>query len=164
MTGEESRFLRLAPGAEPPALAEPAPFLIHEIHRVPLARRAAYLDFMTQKGLPLLKANGFRPVGPWVVDVGRWTEVTYLFRFDGLAERERRIAEFSAKADAKLYGAKVEEFVDEVSTRLLAPAPFALATPPKAASTDPALPHHAEIASGVHAAGFSDRHPSIPRP
>ena len=160
LTGEESRFLRLAPGAEPPALAEPAPFLIHEIHRVPLARRAAYLDFMTQKGLPLLKANGFRPVGPWVVDVGRWTEVTYLFRFDGLAERERRIAEFSAKADAKLYGAKVEEFVHEVSTRLLAPAPFTVATPPKAASTDPTLPHHAEIAPGVHAAGFSDRHRS----
>lgn len=160
LAGEESRFMRLAPGAEPPALAEPAPFVVHEIHRVPLERREAYLDFMTRKGLPLLKANGFRPVGPWTADLGRWTEITYLFRFGSLAERERLMAEFSTKADAKSYGEKIGGFVDEVSTRLLAPAPFAAVTPPKAVSSDPNLPHHAEIAPGVHVAGFSDRHRS----
>ena len=47
------------------------------------------------------RAHGFRPVGPWVVDVGRWSEITYLFRFESLAERERLIAEFSATADAR---------------------------------------------------------------
>src|SRR5260370_34720708 len=82
LSGEENRFLRLAPGAERPSLPDAARFVVHEIHRVPLARRDAYLAFMTKQGLELLKGHGFRPVGPWIVDVGRWTEVTYLFRFE----------------------------------------------------------------------------------
>ena len=98
LAGEESRFLRLAPGAVGPALPEAAPFVVHEIHRVPLARKEAYLTYMTKEGLGVLKANGFRPAGPWLVDVGRSCEFTYLFRFESLAERERQIARFSASA------------------------------------------------------------------
>jgi type 1 glutamine amidotransferase len=165
LAGEENRFLRLVPGAGPPRLADPAPYVVHEVHRVPLARRDAYLDFMTKQGLDLLKTQGFRPVGPWVVDVGRWSEVTYLFRFETLAERERLIAEFSAKADARTYGEKVGGFVDEVTTRLLVPAPFASTAPardptPKATAPVPPLPHREQLAPGVYVAGFSDRHRS----
>ncbi len=164
LAGEESRFLRLATGVERPRLPEPSPFVIHDTHRVPLARRGAYLDFMTRQGLDLLKAHGFRTVGPWIVDVGRWTEVTYLFRFESLAERERLVAEFSATADARLYGEKVNSFVDEVTTRLLVPAPCA-AVPtvditPKATSSNTLLPHRERLAPGVYAVGFSDRHRS----
>ena len=160
LAGEESRFLRPAPGAIPPALPDPSAFVVHEVHRVPLARRDAYLDFMTRQGLGLLRAHGFRPVGPWVVELGRWTEVTYLFRFDSLAERERLIARFARTDDARLYGAKVGEFTEEVTTRLLIPAPFAKATTvgPKASASR--LPHHEEIAPGVFAAGFAARYGS----
>ncbi len=66
---------------------------------------------MTAQGLERLKTHGFRPVGPWVVDVGRWSEVTYLFLFESLAERERLIAGFSATQDARTYADKVGEFV-----------------------------------------------------
>jgi hypothetical protein len=164
LAGEESRFLRLATGVERPRSPEPAPFVIHEIHRVPLVRRGAYLDFMTRQGLDLLKTNGFRPVGPWIVDVGRWTEVTYLFRFESLAERERLVAEFSAKAEARVYGEKIDGFVAEVTTRLLLPAPFAAPAAaeaaPKNVSSDPPWPHRERLAPGVYAAGSSDRHRS----
>lgn len=166
LAGEESRFLRPAPGAAPPRLADPAPFVVHEVHRVPLARRDAYLAFMTGRGLGLLRSHGFRPVGPWVVDLGRWTEVTYLFRFEGLAERERLMAEFGAQADGRAYGAEVGGLVEEVTTRLLVPAPFAApAAPgggaePKPAAAGPPLPHREEVAPGVFAAGFADRHGS----
>ena len=126
LAGEESRFLRLAPGALPPALPDPAPFVVHEVHRVPLARRDAYLAFMTGQGLGLLKAHGFRPVGPWVVELGRWTEVTYLFRFDSLAERERLIARFVRdRRRAGPTARRSREFAEDVTTRLLIPAPFA---------------------------------------
>jgi type 1 glutamine amidotransferase len=163
LSGEESRFLRLAKGAEHPSLPEAASFVIHEIHRVPLARRDAYLAFMAKQGLKLLKDHGFRPVGPWLVDVGRWTEVTYLFRFESLAERERKITEFAATADARVYGEKISAFTAEITTRLLVPAPFAQAAPTKTApvkketSARP-LPHRQQLAPGVHAAGFSDRY------
>ncbi len=164
LVGEESRFLRLVKGAARPRLAEPAPFVVHEIHRVPLARRDAYLAFMTTRGLELLKTHGFRPVGPWVVDVGRWSEVTHLFMFESLAERERLIAGLSAAPDARTYAGKVGEFVDEITTRILMPAQFVPAAPvgetaPKGASARP-LPHRDQIVPGIHAAGFSDRYHS----
>src|SRR5206468_11411522 len=94
LAGEESRFLKLTPFAEKPTLPDSFPFVIHEIHRVPLRQMDAYLKFMEKDGLPLLKKHGFRPAGPWRVGVGKWTEVTYLFRFQSLAERDRLMAEF----------------------------------------------------------------------
>jgi type 1 glutamine amidotransferase len=99
-------------------------------------------------------------VGPWVVEVGRWSEVTYLFRYESLAERERLVARFFATADGRAHAAKVAEFADEVTTRLLIPAPFAKASPDKPAPTAGVLPHREELAPGVYAAGFADKHHS----
>jgi type 1 glutamine amidotransferase len=159
LAGERSRFLKLAPFAEAPRLPEPAPFVIHEIHRVPPRHLEAYLKFMEKDGLPLLKKHGFRPVGPWVVGIGRWSEITLLFRFDSLAERDRLIAEFSASPDGAAYG-KVTEFADDITTRLLVPAPFAApASSPRSRSSS-LLPHMEEIAPGVGTAGFADRYGS----
>jgi hypothetical protein len=124
LAGEQSRFLRLADFAVDPALPEPAKVVIHEVHRVPLGRRDAYLKFMQTEGLNLLKRHGVQPVGPWIVSVGNWTEVSYLFRFDSLQERERLLAAFSGHADARLYGGKINEFAEEVTTRILVPAAF----------------------------------------
>ena len=165
LAGEESRFLRPAAGALGPSLPEPAPFVIHEIHRVPLECRDAYLMYMKQEGLGLLAGQGFRPVGPWVVDVGRSTEVTYLFRFESLAQRERLIKRFSEAPAARIYATKLGEFTEEITTRLLVPAPFAkpapATTPPAKESTGAAtLPHREQVAPGVYASGFSDRYRS----
>ncbi len=164
LAGEESRFLRLAAGATGPSVPESASFVVHEIHRVPVARKEAYLAYMTKQGLGVLKLNGFRPAGPWVVDVGRWSEMTYLFRFDSLAQRERLIAKFSETAEARAFNTRVGEFVEEITTRLLIPTPFALKPPPRDAATKPVtmavLPHREQIAPGVHVAGFGDRYRS----
>jgi type 1 glutamine amidotransferase len=159
LAGEDNRFLKLTPFAERPRLPESAELVIHEIHRVPLKRQEAYLGFMEKEGLALLKKHGFRPVGPWVVAVGRWSEITYLFRFDSLTERERLIAKFSAHVDAQTYGAKVGEFVEDVITRALIPTPFAaqsgrVPAPPVDSTV---LPHVEQLAPGVYAAGFADR-------
>ena len=125
LTGEESRFVALTDFAIAPALPEPAKVVVHEIHRVPLARQGAYLKFMQTDGLSLLKRNGFRPVGPWVVGVGRWSEITYLFCFESLHQREDLIAAFSKTPEARKYIEVVSGLVEEVTTRILLPAPFA---------------------------------------
>jgi type 1 glutamine amidotransferase len=160
LAGEESRFLILASFAEPPKLAESAPFVIHEIHRVPLYRQTAYLKFMKEEGLPLLKKHGFRPVGPWHVAIGKWSEVTYLFRFDSLAERDRLITALHAHADGQTYG-KVLELVDEISTRLLIPTPFAAPRgTDRQRGSSSLLPHQEQLAPGVFATGFAARYQS----
>ncbi len=164
LSGEESRFLRLAAGGMRPTLPEPAPFVVHETHRVPLAKQDAYLNYMSKSGLALLKAHGFRPVGPLIVEVGRWSEITYLFSYESLAERERKLVEFRSKPDAAVYRQKLSELTDDVISRLLFPAAFAKA-PASAPADKPVssaapLPHREEIAPGVHAAGFADRYHS----
>src|SRR5262245_31181565 len=103
LAGEQSRFLRLSAGSEPPQLDETARFVIHEIQRVPLENAKKYMDFMEKTGLPLLKKHGFHPVGPFAVDVGQWREMTLLFRFESLAERERLIDEIGRHADGETY-------------------------------------------------------------
>ncbi len=124
LAGEESRFLRLAPGAIAPQLNEQAAFVIHEIHRVRLADLGPYLDYMQTKALPMLQRHGFSPVGPLVVEVGDWNEVTYLFRFSSLAERERLISAFSRQRDYQDYSQELAARCEQVVTRLLVPAPF----------------------------------------
>jgi hypothetical protein len=124
LAGEESRFLRLAGAAERPELPARGRFVIHEVHRVPLTRREAYMSWI-QRVLPALRKLGFRPTGPFSAEIGRWSEVTYLFGYESLAERERLIAELGASPEGRAYSEKLQELVEEVTTRLLVPTPFA---------------------------------------
>lgn len=164
LAAEESRFLRLVPDGLAPSLPDHAPFVVHEIHRVPLARKEAYLAYMTKHGLGVLKAHGFRPAGPWVVTVGRSSEITYLFRYDSLAERERLVARFVATPEGRTFNATIAEMVEEITTRMLMPAPFSLKPPAARAVAKPptraASPHRQQIAPGIHIAGFADRYRS----
>ena len=128
LAGEENRFLQLADFAVTPALPEQAQVLIHEVHRVPLSRRDDYLKYMQGTGLALLKKHGFQPVGPWIVSVGNWSEVSLLFRYDSLRQRDQLIAKFAGHADVREYGGKLNEFAEEITTRVLVPAKFAQPT------------------------------------
>ncbi|MBI2827449.1 MAG: NIPSNAP family protein [Planctomycetia bacterium] len=125
LSGEENRFLRLTAFAAEPTLPENSKVIVHEVHRVPLARMQAYLQFMQSDGMDLLRRHGFKPVGPWMVGVGNWSEVSYLFRYDSLQERDELMARFAAHDDVRTYSGKLNEFADEVTTRILLPAPFA---------------------------------------
>jgi len=162
LDAEENRFLKFAEGAQPPKVPETAKFVIHEQHRVPLARRDDYLKFMRENGLPSLKRHGFRVAGPLIVAIGDTSDVTYLFAFDSLSQREKLMAEFTAHADAAGYEGAIAKFTNHLATRLLMPAPFAAseADAAPADATSAFLPHCERLAAGVYAAGFADRHRS----
>ena len=161
LAGERNRFLKLAPGAQPPRLPESAPLVVHERHRVRLKNRQKYLATFTGDVQGMLKRHGFRPVGPFIVAVGDWEEATWLFCFESLTEREQLIERFEKHDDAKIYGRQLAELTDGVTTQLLVPAPFAkpAAAPAKAAPNERSslLPHLEQLAPGVFAAGFADR-------
>ena len=127
--------------------------------------KEAYLAYMTNQGLGVLKANGFRPAGPWVVDVGRWSEITYLFRFDSLAERERLIAKFSPKRggpDIRHEGQRVRrgDHDSPADPGAILTSSRPAAGRPGKPTTSAALPHRQRIAPGIHVAGFADRYRS----
>jgi hypothetical protein len=107
LAGEKSRFLRLADGAKSPKLPELAATVIHETHHVPADRMGDYVHFMQTEGLSLLKGHGFRPVGPFVVEVGKWSEVTMLFPFESLVQRDRLKTAFEAQPEFNAYNSKL---------------------------------------------------------
>lgn len=126
LDGEDSRFLRLADGGEVPALPETAALVIHELHHVPFTKMGDYLRFIRYSGLATLKKHGFRPVGPLVVEVGKWSEVTYLFLFKSLEEREQLRFAFQTHPDSQLYGGRLGALVSDLTTRVLVPSPLML--------------------------------------
>jgi uncharacterized protein len=166
LAGEESRFLSLAPDALSPTLHDPAKFVIHETHRVPLDRQGHYLSYMHATGLPILKKHGFDPVGPLTTAVGKWSEITYLFRFDSLTNREKLIADFLCTEDGNAYARRISGSTEEVTTRLLLPAAFAKPPEEKAATLNrdlepsSVLRHLERVTPRVWAAGFDYEHQS----
>ena len=75
---------------------------------MPLAKQDAYLNYMSKSGLALLKAHGFRPIGPLIVEVGRWSEITYLFSYESLAEREGKLRRIPFETRRRGLPAKTE--------------------------------------------------------
>jgi type 1 glutamine amidotransferase/glyoxylase-like metal-dependent hydrolase (beta-lactamase superfamily II) len=160
LAGEVSRFMTLATQGIRPALPERAKFIVHETHQVPLTRMEPYLAFMTTRGLKLLQDHGFRLVGPFASDVGRWRDVTYLFCFESLAERDQLRDALARHPDGKTYGEAIHKFAQQIETRLLMPAAFAYdpVEPDQGRGGAVSLvPHVDSLAPGVFAAGFADR-------
>lgn len=163
LAGEENRFLKLSAEAVAPTLHDPAKFVVHAVHKVPLARQGQFLYYLESEGLKLMQSYGFRPVGPWTTTIGNWTEVTLLFRFESLAEREKQLARFRASEEGRRYFKQMGELTEEVSTRLLLPAPYAV--PPAGEKKTAAgsvehsavLPHVERLSPRVFAAGFADK-------
>ena len=129
LAGEQSRFLRLVDFSAAPTLSEQANIVVHEVHRVPLKHRDAYLKFIETQALALLRRHGFDPVGPWIVVVGNTSEITYLFRYQSLRHRDDLIAAFARHVDARKYHETVDLLSEDVTTRVLVPAPFAKRPP-----------------------------------
>lgn len=129
LAGEQSRFLRLAEFSAAPALSEQSNIVVHEVHRVPLMHRDAYLKFIESQALAVLRRHGFDPVGPWIVGVGNASEITYLFRYQSLRHRDELIAAFAAHPDARKYHETVDSLSEDITTRVLVPTPFAKRSP-----------------------------------
>jgi len=125
LVGEENRFWQLTGNATPPHIPTTSRFVVVETHVIPLHRQWAYLNWMETRGLALLTQHRFRPAGPWVVNAGDLSEITYLFRFDSLDKRESIREQFRDHPEGLHYSAVIRDFADEVRSRILTPAPFA---------------------------------------
>ena len=84
------------------------------------------IELIAPEEWPTLKKHGFRPVGPLVVEVGKWSEVTYLFLFKSLEEREQLRFAFQSHPDSQIYGGRLGALVSDLTTRVLVPSPLML--------------------------------------
>jgi len=124
LTGEDCRFLKGFGPLESPALPERARVVVQEVHKVRLERFEAYAKGMSET-LPALRKQGLRCAGPFHATLGSWTEVSFLWFYDSLAEREAKVSAPHGAPDMARHDKLIFETVGEVTTRLLLPAPFA---------------------------------------
>ena len=127
LSGEESRFLRLLPGGKRPSLPAEAAMVIHEVHRVPFEKRKAYAE-AAATALAVFEKHGLRVAGPFRTDVGRGDEVTWLWLYDSLEEREAKLEKLGGSPDMETADA-LARHSSEVTKRLLLPAAFARSAP-----------------------------------
>ena len=165
LAGEESRFLRLAPGATRPCPARAGP--VRRPRGPPRAPGA-------QGRLPRVhdRAGPGPAQGPWVPPgrpLGRRRRpmdrghVPLPVRQPGRARAAHRPVRRRPPTRGST-ATKVGEFAEEVTTRLLVPAPFAEARAgrdePGSRQSRLAAASASELAPGVIAAGFADRYHS----
>ena len=127
LSGEESRFLSLLPGGVRPSLPTEAAMVIHEVHRVPLEKRKAYSEAVSA-ALSVFEKHGLRVAGPLRTDMGRSDEVTWLWLYESLEERQAKLEALGGSADMETADA-LARLSSEVTKRLLLPAPFARTAP-----------------------------------
>ena len=120
LAGEESRFLRLAPGGLKPALPESAAVVVQEIHRLPPASATKYWKDL-EGALSRRRAAGFRLAGPFSTALGDEREITFYWLHGSLAEREA-LLDNEAPTDA--WPRLLAELGVESRTRVLLPAAF----------------------------------------
>jgi len=127
LSGEESRFLKLLPGGRKPSLPASAAMVIHEVHRVPFEKRKAYAE-AAEAALGVFEKHGIRVAGPWRTEIGRGDEVTWLWLYDSLEEREAKLEALGGSSDMETADA-LARFASDVTKRLLLPAAFARPAP-----------------------------------
>ena len=165
LSGEQSRFLRLAPGAEPPLPA--GPVHISSFTRSIALRRSKFRTLTCDSCRPRARpAQGQRlpPGRSLEVEMGRWTEVTYLFRFESLAERERLIANVLRDPDAKVLrrgGQPIRRGDHDAAPRSRAVCQPPAGEPrPSRRFVEACCRTSKQWAPGVYVAGFADRYRS----
>ena len=89
-------------------------------------RLGNWLTLWEQTALPVQREIMGAFLGMYLTDIGPVNEVVHLWRFDSLAERERRRAALDADPRWAIYRQKVAEFtpITHMHSRILRPTAF----------------------------------------
>jgi NIPSNAP len=98
------------------------------IYRCVPGRQPALLLRFENEALRIWEKHGIRQVGFWTTLIGRSSqEITCMFAWDSLAEREKRWGAFLADSEWAAVVDKTEkdgQLVENISSQLLTPAAF----------------------------------------
>jgi len=98
------------------------------IYRCVLGRKTALLSRFENETLRIWEKHGIRQAGFWTTLIGKSNQdVTYMLAWESMGEREKRWGAFLADPEWVAVVAKTEkdgQFVENISSQLLAPAVF----------------------------------------
>jgi hypothetical protein len=89
-------------------------------------RLGAFLKLYGEGGLPVQMRHQGEPFGYFVTEIGTNNQVVHLWRYENMADRERRRAALEADPEWVAYRARsgAEGNVQHQTNKILRPAPF----------------------------------------
>jgi hypothetical protein len=96
----------------------------HRTYTIVPRRMGAYLKLVEELALPIMRRHGFDLMGYYVAKHGPLNQVVHLWRYDSLADLERKRAARDADPAWADYLARTEGMVQAQEDRILAPAHF----------------------------------------
>jgi len=83
-----------------------------------------YLDLYEAEGMELQVSHLGHLIGWFTTDIGTVNEVVHIWRYDDMADREKRRAAMEADPRWQVFRAKASPFVVEMRSRILRPTSF----------------------------------------
>ncbi|HKK30352.1 MAG TPA: NIPSNAP family protein [Alphaproteobacteria bacterium] len=87
-------------------------------------KMAAYLHLVEQLAMPVMKRHGFELLGYYVAKHGRLNQVIHLWKYEDLADLERKRTARDADPDWAHYLTQTDGMVQDQEDRIMAPASF----------------------------------------
>lgn len=92
----------------------------HRTYTLHPGRMAPFLKLYEEKGWPVQTEHLGRPIGWYVsMDVGELNQIVHLWRYDDLADRERRRAALAADPRWQAYLAEAQPMFQRMENKIL---------------------------------------------
>lgn len=85
---------------------------------------AKYVELFQAHGLPVMQRHGLVLIGYYTSQIGALNQVVHLWRYDSLADLERKRTARDADPDWAAYLALTEGLVLAQENKIMRPAPF----------------------------------------
>ena len=99
-------------------------FYEHRCYRLKTGAVPAYLKLVEEEGIAIQKSHLGDLVGYWFTEVGPQNEITHIWAYPSLDERERRRAALAADPAWQAFIPKIQALIESMETKILKPAAF----------------------------------------
>jgi hypothetical protein len=96
----------------------------HRTYRLKNGSVGAYLRLVGGEGIAIQRRHLDQLVGYFTTEVGPLNEITHIWAYADLADRDRRRAALLADPEWLAFLPKIQVLIEEGTNKILAPAPF----------------------------------------
>ena len=99
-------------------------FFEHRCYRLKTGTVPGYLKLVEEEGIAIQQSHLGKLVGYWFTEVGTQNEITHIWAYPSLDERERRRAALAADPAWQAFIPKIQALIESMETKIMKPAAF----------------------------------------
>lgn len=98
--------------------------LDHRTYRLRVGALPEYLVLYEKEGYAAQSRHLGAPVGWFYTEIGPLNQVVHIWKYDDLADRDRKRAGLQADPEWQAFVAKAAPYIEHMENKILRPAPF----------------------------------------